>query len=178
MSEVGINFGWDQGISADWVEQNAGFKNEILENGKYLYKIIKLEKKSVKQGKYANAPMAEIHYECGGSLVKEWIILNTDFKRKIANLLKAVFGAENPPAGFWDQLVGRDVKLEIEKVEDTYEGRTFFKNQVKAHLDKTVEHQMGAYEVKPQEPTTFGGSATGNSAPKNEIPPMDDSLPF
>ena len=181
MSDIGQNFGWDQQISNDWVEQNTGFKNEILENGKYLYKIIKLEKRTVSKGKYQNAPMAEIHYECGGSLVKEWIILNMDFKRKIANLLKAVFGSENPPAGFWDQLVGREIKLEIEKIEDAYEGKVFFKNVVKSHLDKTIDHTLGAYEVKapmqnqvPPAPSSFGGSATGNSA----IPPMDDSLPF
>jgi len=109
-----------------------------------------------------------------------------DFKQKIASFLKAVFGAENPPSGFWDQLVGREVGIYVNKVEDSFsndEGKviTFMKNEVRYFLDKTLEHEWGAVsnptvkETPKQEPTqSFGGSATGNSA----IPPMNDDLPF
>jgi len=193
MEQVGQNFGWDQTITNEWVEGNAGGqkeKREIQDPGNYELTISKVEKKTVKkQGNYTGAPMASIELVIGGTTVYENIILNTDFKTKIANFLKAVFGAENPPQGFWDQLVGRQVKVELIKYKDRFtnsngEEIEFDKNGIKRFLDKTIEHKMGPFdqsEVKPmqqrqQAVPDFGGSATGNGA--QQAPAINNDLPF
>jgi len=188
MEQIGQNFGFDQQITNDWIGANASSreKKEIQDEGRYKFIISNFVKKNVKGGKYQGAQMAELEFTLGGTKMKTWLILNMDFKQKIASFLKAVFGAENPPAGFWDQLVGREVGIYVNKVEDSFtndEGKviTFMKNEVRYFLDKTLEHEWGAVsnptvkELPKQEPApSFGGSATGNSA----IPPMNDDLPF
>lgn len=191
MSEIGQNFGWDTQLTAQQINDAAGEqkeKREIQDPGNYEFTISKVEKKEVKAGgKYAGAAMAQVHFTLGGTEVVDWLILNTDFKKKIANFLKAVFGAEQPPAGFWDQLVGRQIKLRIDKIKDTFtndsgEVKEFDKNVIKWYLDKSQEHEMGPFEqteVQPkplnQSVPDFGGSATGNSA---QQAPINNDLPF
>lgn len=192
MSEVGVNFGWDTVLTAEQINNAAGEqkeKREIQDPGNYEFIITKVEKKAVKPGgKYAGAPMAQVHFTLGGTEVVDWLILNTDYKKKIANFLKAVFGAEQPPQGFWDQLVGRKIKLRIDKIKDKFTNDSgevieFDKNIIKWYLDATLEHEMGPFEksevkVKPMRQTPvpdFGGSATGNSA---QQAPINNDLPF
>jgi len=189
MEQIGQNFGWDTQLTAEQIANAAGEqkeKREIQDPGNYEFTISKVEKKVVKPGgKYAGAPMAQVHYVLGGTEVLDWIILNTDYKKKIANFLKAIFGAEQPPQGFWDQLVGRTIKLRIDKIKDKFtnqEGEEieFDKNTVKWYLDKSIEHQMGPFEAKAEVPTpppSFGGSATGNSA-QPAAPVINNDLPF
>lgn len=192
MSEKGTDFGWDTVLTAEQINNAAGEqkeKREIQDPGNYEFTITKVEKKEVKAGgKYGGASMAQIHFTLGGTEVVDWLILNTDFKKKIANFLKAVFGDQQPPAGFWDQLVGRQIKLRIDKIKSTFtndEGETkeFDKNVIKWFLDASLEHEMGPFEkkeveVKPMKQTPvpdFGGSATGNSA---QQAPINNDLPF
>lgn len=194
MSEIGQNFGWDTQITAEQINNAASEqkeKREIQDPGNYEFTISKVEKKVVKPGgKYAGAPMAQVHFVLGGTEVLDWIILNTDYKKKIANFLKAIFGSEQPPVNFWDQLVGRQIKLRIDKIKDKFtnqEGEEieFDKNIIYWYLDKDVEHQMGAFEIKNVATPTmkqgavpaFGGSATGNSVPEPPAAVVND-LPF
>lgn len=192
--QKGTDFGWDANLSQQWITEQASEqkeKREIQDAGNYEFKIISFERKTVKPGgKYAGAPMAALKYEIGGTIIFDWIILNTDYNQKIANFMKAVFGDQQPPAGFWDQLVGRSIMLEVDKTEETWtpEDKTepvkFFKNNVKKYLDKTLEHKMGAFEVKeikaPSQPSTgFGGpQGAPPQMPESTAPPQDDSLPF
>jgi len=192
--QKGTDFGWDQNLSQQWITEQASEqkeKREIQEAGNYEFKIISMERKTVKPGgKYAGAPMAALKYELGGTIIFDWIILNTDYNQKIANFMKAVFGDQQPPPGFWDQLVGRSILLEVDKTEETFtpddkdEPVTFFKNNVKKYLDKTLEHKMGAFEVKeftpPKQKKGFGGSqpSAPSEMPKSDVPAQDDSLPF
>lgn len=188
MEQIGQNFGFDQQITNEWIGANAssgGEKREIQDEGRYKFTISNFAKKNVKGGRYQGAPMAELEFTLGGTKMKTWLILNMDFKQKIASFLKAVFGAENPPQNFWEQLVGREVGIYVDKVEDSFtnnEGKliNFTKNEVKYFLDKTLEHEWGPVgnptvkESPKQETKSFGGAVTGNSV----IPPMDQSLPF
>jgi hypothetical protein len=128
--------------------------------------------------------MAELEFTLGGTKMKTWLILNMDFKQKIASFLKAVFGAENPPQNFWEQLVGREIGIYVDKIQDSFtnnEGKliNFTKNEVKYFLDKTLEHEWGPInnptvkETPKKETKSFGGAAS-----QETIPPMNDDLPF
>lgn len=188
--QKGTDFGWDANLSQQWINEQASEqkeKREIQDAGNYEFKIISMERKSVKPGgKYAGAPMAALKYEIGGTIVFDWIILNTDYNQKIANFMKSVFGDQQPPPGFWDQLVGRSILLEVDKTEETFtpsdknEPVTFYKNNVKKYLDKTLEHNMGAFETQAPKKETTAPSYSNPipAAPTTTIPPMDDTLPF
>lgn len=178
------NISWDQDYSAEWIEQESfsGVKNEILDDGNYKFTIEKVVKRTSNGAKYKGAPMAEIHLVCGGALVREYIVLNTDFKQKIANLIRGVFGLNNPPPQMWDNLSGREITCKIERYEDEYEGNTFFKNRVVAFLAADLEHKIGPSEVQnASKPTPIKKQPLPKEAAPQEMAPIPepvDDLPF
>ena len=168
MSEqIGSVIGWDNPISNEWAEENAGqgFKPEILDSGIYEFIIKQVVRKTVKPkrpaGKYDWNPMAEVIFEAGGCEVRNWLIMNTDFKQNIAN--------------FWDQLEGRKVFLEVEKFWDTYNGKQYEKNKFVRIIDLSTNPKQEIFEAQPDKPqmvpsvdTSIGGA----------VPPVNDDLPF
>lgn len=183
MSETGKAFGFDQDITNSWIEDNAGGGgSKALESGIYDFRIIQMERKTSNGAKYKGNPMAQLVFEHESCTIYEWIILNTDYKQKIANFLKAVYGGENPPAGFWDKLIGQEVTLEVEKFVDSFtnsEGKTieFYKNKIVKMLPKGGSYIMGANGKTPaNEPKRELPS--GETVTKSELEGNNHDLPF
>lgn len=166
------NISWDQDYSQKFVEEESYDKPEILDSGIYEFTITKLEKKTSKGAKYSGAPMAEISFNTGGCNLKSWIVLNVDFKSTIANFIRAIYGLEQPPQGFWDQVAGKNILLKVEKYQEEYEGKMYWKNKVQSYMAKDLEHKIGAFDTQPVEKK----AAPAQSEPS--IPPMNDNLPF
>lgn len=180
---TGTNFDFDKDISAEWIEENAGANGpKALESGVYLFKIAAMTKKTSKGAKYSGCSMAELVLEADACKIYDWILLNTDFKQKISNFLKSVYGAAQPPAGFWDKLEGETVTIEIEKYVDSWtnnEGKEIqsYKNKIVKWLPKGTDEEIGpngkvpAQEIKINLPT-------GEAVPQSELEGKDDGLPF
>ena len=183
---TGTNFDFDKDISAEWIEANAGANGpKALESGVYLFKITQMTKKTSKGAKYSGCPMAEVVLESDACKIYDWILLNTDFKQKLSNFLKSVYGAATPPSGFWDKLEGETVTIEVEKYVDAWtnnEGKEIesYKNKIVEWLPKGSDEPIGpngkvpSHEIKVNLPT-------GEKVPVSELegaPLASDDLPF
>ena len=178
----GKNFGFDQDISQEWINDNAGSTgNKVLESGTYEFRIEKLTKKTSNGAKYKGCPMAELQLSHESALIFDWVLLNTDFKQKIANLLKAVFGDNNPPSGFWDKLEGETLVLEVEKYVDSWvnkEGHSVesFKNKIIKYISKGLDIEIGPNGKQPVNSPKVT-LPSGEVTTKKELE-GDDDLPF
>lgn len=182
----GQNFGFDKDISAEWIEDNAGANGpKALESGVYEFKIVQMTKKTSKGAKYSGCHMAEVVMESGACKIYDWILLNTDFKQKLSNFLKSVYGAATPPSGFWDKLEGETVVIEIEKYVDSWtnnEGKEIqsYKNKIVSWLPKGTDEPLGPNGRVPAQEIQVN-LPTGEKVPLSELEgkpaPMDD-LPF
>jgi hypothetical protein len=185
MSEIGKSFGFDQDITSEWIEDNAGSNgNKALESGNYNFRIVEMVRKTCGGAKYDGNPMAQLVYEYEGTKIYDWIILNTDFKQRIANFLKAVFGNETPPKSFWDKLIGKEIILEVEKFVDVWvnkEGEEVesYKNKVVKMLPFGEDFIFGPNGKTPASEPKIKlrtGEVTTKSALEG-VPPQQD-LPF